>query len=348
VAVRLLEVEQRQAVRQVRRDRLLQQHVVPVGTDRTAHLKVRGVRRADEDHVAQAGHRDEVLHAGEHSLRRNAVPALERRTPPHIRLDHAAQREPRVVRRDQLGEHPVAPGARADDDDVDHPASVAGASSPAAVASTPSTRRAARVPARVNHAASPPPASSAPPSTGRPKRRCPVPNISANTAALPAHQASAIQRAARRDVTPPIPAHQPGGRTRSKKRWRWSRGTGGVTNVATSDAVVASATITTSRYSSRASGYSAYSTTAAMTATVMPAISVHAFTRHHSQRRIAGRPSPAPSAMKNRHAFSMLVIWLAIPTASNESPTTVSRLATTSSRCPACGLRKRRYTSLTR
>src|SRR5690606_30568524 len=338
IAIRVLEVEELEAVGEVCGDRLLEEHVVAVSSDGTTHIEVRRVGRADEDDIGEPGDREQLVDVGKSTLRRDPVPALELRAPRRIRLDHTAEGEAGVVRRDQLGEDAVPPRARTDDDNVPHPGSdiISTGSAPGSPARI---SRTARVPRRVDQTATPPTAISREPRAVRPKIRWPPPKVSPNTATFPMTHAPASRPIARRGAVPPISPHHPGGRTRATKRSRCSRGTGGVRNVATSEATVARATITTNRYSSRTSGKAEYSTNAATVATVIPAISVHAFTRHQTQRSIAGSPSPAPRATKNFHAPSMLEMRLAMTTASREMRTTVTRLTATSSRWEAWGRR---------
>ena len=81
---------------------------------------------------------------------------------------------------------------------------------------------------------------------------------------------------------------------------------------------------------------------AEVTAATMPAISVHALARHQNQRSIEGSPSPAPNAMKKRHACSMLSIREATTTPIAVSGMTDSRLMQNSRAWLAPGSTKRR------
>ena len=175
-----------------------------------------------------------------------------------------------------------------------------------------------------------------------------MPNISANTPALPDTQAIPSQPIARLGAAPGRSRHQPGGCTRRVNASRCASGTGGVSQVVSRALTVAIATMASSRYSARASGNRGYSTSADDTAATMPAISVHAFARHQNHRSIDGRPSPAPSAMKSRHACSMLSIRDATTTPIAVSSITESRLTQTSRDWLASGATKRRYRSWVR
>src|SRR5690606_34633138 len=172
IAIRVLEVEELEAVGEVCGDRLLEEHVVAVSSDGTTHIEVRRVGRADEDDIGEPGDREQLVDVGKSTLRRDPVPALELRAPRRIRLDHTAEGEAGVVRRDQLGEDAVPPRARTDDDNVPHPGSdiISTGSAPGSPARI---SRTARVPRRVDQTAAPPTAISREPRAVRPKIRWP-------------------------------------------------------------------------------------------------------------------------------------------------------------------------------
>jgi hypothetical protein len=84
-----------------------------------------------------------------------------------------------------------------------------------------------------------------------------------------------------------------------------------------------------------------FSHTAVPKAAAIPAASVQAVVRHHSQRRITGSPSPTPSEMLNFQAHSILPIREATSSEPSVINTTPIRHAATNSRLPASGRIKR-------
>jgi hypothetical protein len=115
IPVCVLDIDQRQAIGERGRDRLLEQDVVSLLRNRASMRVVGDVRRADEDDVTDSGCLEKVVELGKGIRRRHSISDLEQVPPSLVRLHHARDDESGVLSADQLGEHPIPASTRPDD-----------------------------------------------------------------------------------------------------------------------------------------------------------------------------------------------------------------------------------------